>query len=173
MGFPVTAHFDVEEFACRSGDPYPVSEHDADTGDGRTWLETRLRPLCETLEMIRASAGGGTLTIDSGYRTLAYDDRLYRAHVAAVGDDGDVAPASRSQHPQGRAADITHVRLSPLALFRLILSLYEAGRLPHLGGVGLYPSFVHVDVRPRAGSKGGAFDGHLAIWGGSRPSNIA
>jgi hypothetical protein len=156
----VTQHFSVQEFACHDGTPYPVAEFDDE--DGRTWLESRLKPLCETLEVIREAAGYLPLTIDSGYRTLAYDDRLYQASAK----DGTVAPASMSQHPKGRAADITHATMKPVALFSLILKLYEDGKLPMLGGVGLYPSFVHVDVRPRVNN-------HLAIWGGHRPSNIA
>jgi uncharacterized protein YcbK (DUF882 family) len=168
MSLPVTAHFTIDEFACRDGSPYPVEQRDDEDPDGRTWFESRLVPLCQTLETIREAAGGAPMTIDSGYRTLAYDDRLYRKHVAAVGDDGLVASASSSQHPKGRAADVTHATLSPSALFDLILRLYEQGQLPHLGGVGRYPTFVHVDVRPRTNT-----GKHLAIWGGTRPSNVA
>lgn len=168
MSIPVTPHFGADEFACHDGSAYPIATLDEDTNDGRTWLETRLKPLCDTLEVIRDAGGGKSITIDSGYRTLAYDQRLYDKHVATAGDDGLVAKASASQHPKGRAADIRHATLGPVALFNLILSLYEAGKLPQLGGVGLYPTFVHVDMRPR--SNGGT---HLAIWGGARPSNIA
>lgn len=168
----ITPHFTAEEFACRDGTPYPVAQVDADDPHGCTWLETRLQPLCDTLEIIR-DAVGGPLIIDSGYRTLAYDDRLYKAHVAAVGDDGLVAPASRSQHPQGRAADIKAPSLTPVQLFTLILTLYNDGKLPRLGGVGLYPSFCHIDIRNRPNADGSPTGGHLAIWGGARPTNIA
>lgn len=150
MSIPVTRHFSVGEFACRDGSAYPVAELDE---DGRTWLETRLLPLCETLEAIREAAGATPLTVNSGYRSPAYNAKLSGS-------------AKDSQHPKGRAADIVHRTMRPLALFSLILALYEDGKLPHLGGVGLYPNFVHVDVRPRVG-------GHLAVWGGKRPSNIA
>jgi uncharacterized protein YcbK (DUF882 family) len=151
---PVSLHFSLEEFACHDGSAYPDE-----------WIGERLTPLCQVLEAIRGAGGNLPIRIDSGYRSIAYDDKLYQAHVARVGDDGDVAPASRSQHPQGRAADIVHPSIGPVAFFNLILKLYEDGTIPQLGGVGLYPSFVHVDVRPH--------DGHLAIWGGARPSNIA
>jgi uncharacterized protein YcbK (DUF882 family) len=162
MGMPVTQNFDLVEFECRDGSSYPVGELDDYTADGRTWLETRLRPLCETLEIVRAAAGGGTLHIDSGYRTIAYDEQLYEASAK----DGMVAPASRSQHPKGRAADVTHATLRPLDLFNLVMQLYGDGKLPRLGGCGLYRNFVHLDIRPR-------MNDHLAIWGGTRPSNIA
>lgn len=176
MGLPVTQHFDVEEFACHDGQPYPVSNVEDGSGvptgwvgaTDSTWLQTRLVPLCQTLEVVRAAAGGVAMTVDSGYRDEAYDQKIYEAHVASAGDDGLVAPASKSIHPKGGAADMKHSTISPLQLFNLVLSLFEAGRLPYLGGVGLYPSFVHIDVRPR--SRGGV---HLAIWGGTRPSNVA
>lgn len=170
MATQISDHFTVDEFACHDGTPYPASRPD-DEAKG-VWLDTRLGLLVDTLEEVRAAAGDLPLNIDSGYRTPGYDDRLYQAHLAAVGDDGDVAPASRSQHPQGRAADVKHAKLSPSGLFNLILELYADGHLPHLGGLGLYPTFVHVDVRPRPGSDGAANDGHLAIWGGTRPRNV-
>ncbi len=159
---PVTEHFSIAEFACHDSTPYPISCVDQDTNDGRTWLQTRLLPLCQTLEVVRAAAGGVGLHIDSGYRTPAYDERLYEASAK----DGSVAPAAKSQHPKGRAADVTHPTMKPLALFNLIMQAYEAGKLPQLGGVGLYPNFVHLDVRPQSPP------GHLAIWGGTRPGNV-
>jgi uncharacterized protein YcbK (DUF882 family) len=146
----ITEHFTVEEFACRDGSPYPPE-----------WIDERLKLLCEVLETVRAAAGGMPLRINSGYRTLAYDERLYEASAK----DGSVAPASRSQHPQGRAADVTHPMLKPAELFNLVLDLYGSDKLPLLGGCGLYPGFVHLDVRPRVSN-------HLAIWGGHRPSNV-
>lgn len=155
----VTEHFTAEEFACHDGTPYPISQIDTETNDGRCWWATRLWPLCETLEAIRAAVGG-PISIDSGYRTLEYDQRIYDKSAK----DGLVATPQGSQHPKGRAADIK-CALAPKALHGLILDLYRAGRLPHLGGIGLYPTFVHVDVRPS--------HGHLAQWGGDRDSNIA
>lgn len=169
MAIPITEHFSLEEFACHDGTPYPVDQVDDEDPQGRTWRETRLMPLCETLEAIRAAAGGDPLIIDSGYRTLEYDERLYEADRGA----GNVAPPQGSQHPKGRAADIRHPTLSPVGLRNLIGRLYADGQLPHLGGLGLYPTFVHADIAPRAGSSGGANDGHLRQWGGTRLSNIA
>ena len=156
----VTAHFAVADFACKSGDPYPV---DAVCGDdGRSWLEARLRPLCETLEVIREAAGGGAIYVDSGYRTVSYDQRLYDKSAK----DGSVADPQTSQHPRGRAADIRHESLNPRALHSLIGQLIVAGKLPRIGGFACYPRFVHIDVRPRPQS------GHVAQWNGMRISNI-
>lgn len=174
----VTQHFTIEEFACHDGTPYPIGTTDDEDPAGRTWLGARLLPLCQTLEVIRAEGGGASIAIDSGYRTEAYDARLYNAHMAALAaaglpNDHKVAEPTSSEHPRGRASDIRHATLSPVALFNLILSLYESGKLPHLGGIGLYPNFVHVDVRKRPGSGDAPTSGHLAIWGGSRPTNVA
>lgn len=165
----ITDHFSSSEFACHNGTPYPLDEIDTEDRAGRTWRETRLQPLCEMLEIIREAAGGEPIHIDSGYRTLAYDQRLYDADAGA----GNLATPQGSQHPKGRAADITHPTLSPARLRGLIGDLFRQGKLPQLGGVGYYASFVHVDVRHRPGSLGGANDGHLSQWSGSRRSNIA
>lgn len=161
---PVTPHFSVEEFACKDGTAYPVDRVDDEDPQHRTWLVTRLTPLCETLEAIRGGLGGSPLHIDSGYRTLAYDQKLYDADRASGGHL--VAKPQGSQHPKGRAADVRSGSLLPVQLRDLILGLYKGGKLPHLGGLGLYPTFVHVDVRPRFPVT------HLAQWGGSRLSNV-
>lgn len=133
----VTPHFSTAEFACRDGTPYPEE-----------WIEERLRPLCETLEVVRDAAGGRAIRVTSGFRSLEYN--------RSIGSN------DTSQHPQGRAADIQHPVLTAGALHTLILKLYKAGKLPRLGGLGFYPTFCHLDVRERPA------DGHLAQWLGTR-----
>src|SRR5690349_14657410 len=96
---PVTEHFTIAEFACHDGTPYPIGCVDDEDTQGRTWLQTRLLPLCTMLEKIRSETSGQPIHIDSGYRTPKYDERLYEASAK----DGSVAPASKSQHPKGRA----------------------------------------------------------------------
>ncbi len=166
----ISPHFYLEEFSCNDGTPYPVDQLDEDH-PGQDWGEARLGLLVDTLEVIR-EALGKPLRVLSGYRTLAYDTRLWERSQAQGGGANDKAPPAASQHPKGRAADICTGSLTAAQLRDLIGALYRAGRLPHLGGLGVYPSFVHVDVRPRKGSTGGARDGHLAQWGGSRLSNV-
>lgn len=59
----------------------------------------------------------------------------------------------------GEAADIKVKGMAADKVHTLVLALYQEGRLPHLGGLGAYPTFTHVDVR----------DGdRLARWTGSR-----
>ena len=110
------------------------------------WVEPRLRLLADTLEAIRAELGRPVAVL-SGYRSPAYNDR--------------VGGVTRSQHMEGRAADIKADGVSPRIVHALVLRLYADGKLPHLGGLGEYPGFTHIDVRPREG-------GVLARWAGTR-----
>jgi hypothetical protein len=150
---PVTAHFSVDEFACHDGTPYPIGALDELTG--RTWFETRLLPLCETLEVIRAFYGC-PVHIDSGYRTPGYNAGLKGA-------------ATDSQHKKGRASDIVIIGLTrtPGDIHRDLLELYRQGKLQHLGGLGVYETFNHIDVRPRPADD----PTHVAQWHGERKSN--
>lgn len=134
MGTAITAHFDVEEFACHDGTPFPEE-----------WIDERLKELCAVLEALRARLGGRPIRIISGYRSPA--------HNAAVGG------AKASQHMQGRAADFEVEGLAPSDAHAALLELLHAGAV-EFGGIGLYPAWVHVDVRPTSG--------HLAQWTGAK-----
>lgn len=132
---PVTEHFALEEFASHDLVCYPPE-----------WISERLLPLCTVLERIRAELGGLPVHILSGYRSAA--------HNQAVGG------VPHSQHLQGRAADIVVDGVEPVVVHAHVGQLFNAGQI-EIGGLGLYPSFVHVDIRPRPA------DGHLAQWTGS------
>lgn len=95
--------------------------------DGSDALDIDLA-LVELLELIRAHFGGKPITVVSGYRT--------RAHNTRVGG------ASNSQHLYGRAADIKIKGVEPKEIF-------DALNRFHRGGLGVYDSWVHVDVRPQ------------------------
>jgi hypothetical protein len=183
---PITEHFTIAEWACHDGTPFPIGTIDEEDPAGRTWMQTRLLPQALMLEVIRQAAidqygltpAEAAIIIISGFRTISHDQAIYDAHIAALAakglpNDHLVAEPTSSEHPRGRAADVRHVKLPPHVLFNLVIQLFQAGKLPQLGGIGLYPDFVHLDVRKRQGSTGGANDGHLAIWGASRPSNVA
>ena len=68
------------------------------------------------------------MTINSGYRTPAYNKK--------VGGD------SFSQHLYGMAADIRVNGYTPEQVAAYVETL-----LPNTGGIGVYQSFIHVDVR--------------------------
>ena len=162
----LTEHFTSEEWEGSDG-PYPLDEIDAEDPAGRTWRETRLMPLAETMEAIRAKTGAALIiTPSGGYRSEKHQQRIVDSHPEDR-DAGLVAGATTSQHPKGRAADAYSSKWSAPQLHAIILGMFHAGELPHLGGLGLYPKFVHIDVRPRPSS------GHLAQWGGSRTGNVA
>jgi uncharacterized protein YcbK (DUF882 family) len=147
----ITPHFSYEEAGCHDGTSYPID-----------WVNDKLFALDTMLEKIRVRAGNLPITIDSCYRTIAYDTKIYESEKV---HSGLVAPPTSSQHPKGRAADIRHETMSSLNLFNLIMEMYQNNELPELGGIGLYLSFVHVDIRPR-------INNHLTVWGGSRPDNV-
>lgn len=72
---------------------------------------------------------GKAVVINSAYRTPAYNKKV-----------GGVA---QSQHCYGTAADIKISGVTPAALYAWI----DANVLKNTGGLGLYSTFVHVDVR--------------------------
>lgn len=85
--------------------------------------------LVEVLEAIRTHFGAA-VTVTSGYRTVSYNRTVSGSSAA-------------SQHCNGLAADIQVAGVSPAAV-----ADYAGQLLPGTGGIGLYGSFVHIDVRP-------------------------
>lgn len=131
----ISEHFDLDEFACPDGVVYPEE-----------WVHTRLPPLLRVLETIRHAIGDRRTTVLCGYRTIAYNQRLRERGLN--GERHTTGVALHSQHCEGRAADIQVFGVTTHVLHSLILELHEAGKLPDLGGVGLYEKlgFVHVDT---------------------------
>lgn len=71
---------------------------------------------------------GKALVINSGYRTPQYNAK--------------VGGAAQSQHCYGTAADIAIKGVSPATV-----AAYARRLMPDWGGVGIYDSFTHIDVR--------------------------
>lgn len=153
MSMPITQHFTLDEMKCHSGEPYPVDEIDEDDPEKRSWYFSRLLPLCNALEAIRAACGGLPMTILSGYRTESYNDGLRNSDGSGTG------VSKNSMHIQGKAADITIEDLTPLEVHTAILALVSQGKLT-IGGLGIYARWVHVDIRQQVPA------GHLARWNG-------
>lgn len=129
-------YFSAHEFDCHDGSEYPSEHHD------------RLQLLVTTLDAIRAK-WGGPIKVVSGYRTPEYNRK--------------VGGAKASQHVEGRAADIKPIGGGPNAVAQLgalVRTMLAGDLLPHLGGLGMYPRWVHIDVRPRPAN------GHVARWDG-------
>ena len=83
--------------------------------------------LVEVLQKIRDHFGKA-VTINSGYRTPAHNKKV----------DG----AAYSQHLYGTAADITVKGVKPRDV-----AAYAEKLLPNTGGIGIYGTFTHIDVR--------------------------
>jgi uncharacterized protein YcbK (DUF882 family) len=110
------------------------------------------------LEVLR-DAWASPIGVTCWYRTPAYNQALINAAIAAGRQPG---AAKNSQHMTASAADIHPIHLSDIPRMRkLIQDMIAAGRLPALGGWGVYPQWLHVDVRPKPPS------GHVAFWLGA------
>ena len=83
--------------------------------------------LVDILQAIR-NHYGKAVHINSAYRTPAYNKK--------------VGGATYSQHLYGTAADIRINGVKPKDLAAYIETL-----MPNYGGIGIYPTFVHVDIR--------------------------
>lgn len=88
--------------------------------------------LIDLLETIRDKAGEKPVTILSGHRCETHNKK--------------VGGARNSQHLLGKAADIHIKGMTPIQVHSLVDHLHDEG-LAHVGGLGLYQSFVHVDIR--------------------------
>ena len=115
----LTNNFSLREFASKDGSETPESVMD------------NIRMLAGNLQVLRDEIGK-PIIINSGYRSEAHNKRV-----------GGVA---NSQHRFGRAADIRVNGMSPKQVYDTILRLMGEGKM-HNGGVGLYNTFTHYDVR--------------------------
>ena len=111
--------FSLWEFDCRDGTPIPDE-----------YMEN-VKKLAENLQVIRNKINQPMIII-SGYRSPAYNKKI----------DG----AKRSQHMLAKAADIVVSGMDTRELREIIIDLIKKGEI-HPGGVGLYSTFVHYDIR--------------------------
>lgn len=119
---PTSAHFKLSEFKCKDGTAVPAKYY------------ANCQRLMNLLEEIRTACGNRAITVNSGYRTPTYNEKV----------DG----AKQSQHLYAAAADIKVSGMSASEVYRLCDRL-----VGNRGGVGKYSTFTHVDVR-----------GHKARW---------
>jgi uncharacterized protein YcbK (DUF882 family) len=117
----LTKNFHLKEFKCRDGSHVPDE-----------YMEN-VKLLCENLQVLRDVIDAPVRVI-SGYRTPAYNKKINGA--------------KKSQHMVAKAADIRVSGMSPRKVKAIIVGLIKKGEM-HSGGVGLYKTFVHYDVRGR------------------------
>jgi len=121
----LSTHFVVEEFDCKDGSKVMARDYNG------------LALLCKTyLEPLRAKFG--IVTVHSGYRTIAYNRRIGGAsksfHIYTIHDGND------------QAADVSCVKGTP-AQWHATLNWLRNNKMGGKGGLGLYSSFCHVDLR--------------------------
>lgn len=115
-------HLSWEELACKDGTPYPKEFID----DGRVF------ELAQVFEEIRSLCGDKPITVLSAYRTSDWNRKI--------------GGAKHSQHVVGRALDLKPPKgLTVREFYNLI---YANHREFGIFGIGLYRTFVHVDIRP-------------------------
>lgn len=70
-----------------------------------------------------------------------------------------VGGSPTSKHLTGRAMDFQVTAMSVFCAYAKIVTAWELGKLPELGGIGLYvkKNFIHIDTFRAA-------DGHLRKW---------
>ncbi|MCK0199251.1 YcbK family protein [Ornithobacterium rhinotracheale] len=111
--------FDLSEFACHDGSTTPA------------FALKNLRELAQNLQVLRNYLGK-PIMVNSGYRSVAHNRKI----------GGKV----NSQHLQGKAADIRVEGVNPAELAQVIEKLIASGQMKQ-GGLGIYPTFVHYDIR--------------------------
>lgn len=115
----LSKNFHISEFACKDGTKVPSEYYD------------NVARLANSLQALRDYLSA-PVRINSSYRHEDYNK--------AVGG------SKNSQHLYARAADITVDGYTPDQVAEAIETLIEE-RLMHNGGLGLYNSFTHYDVR--------------------------
>lgn len=119
MNMKLTENFNLEEFHCKDGTSVPPE------------LIENVIELANNLQVLRNYIKMPVM-INSAYRTKEYNEK-----IGGVKD---------SQHLLAKAADIVTKNLTARQLSRIIEQLIEAGKMKE-GGVGVYPGFVHYDIR--------------------------
>lgn len=105
-------------------DNFKVKEFACNDGSDTVMISDDLVSL---LQKIRDHFGVA-VTINSGYRTSTYNKK--------------VGGTTNSQHVKGTAADIVAKGVDPLTVAQ-----YAEYLMPNSGGIGVYQTFTHVDVR--------------------------
>jgi uncharacterized protein YcbK (DUF882 family) len=117
----LSKNFNLIEFACKDGTPYP-----------QEWIDSRLKFLLRNLQKIRDEFKS-PISIVSAYRTPAHNKK--------------VGGAKNSFHVQGMAVDLVPLRDTVQNLHKTILSLVKEGKISD-GGIAVSKSFVHYDLGP-------------------------
>jgi len=121
----MTKNFKLKEFKCKGN---------IKGCDCQMPLEVyeNIIKLSSQLQFLRDYTGR-PITVNSGYRCPEYNAKISGS-------------SKKSQHMLGKAADITIQSLKPAEVFMIIEDLIDMGHMLQ-GGLGLYDTFVHYDIR--------------------------
>tara|TARA_Y100001963_G_C6748068_1_gene432629 strand:- start:1216 stop:1614 length:399 start_codon:yes stop_codon:yes gene_type:complete len=114
-------NFILSEFKCKDGSDVPDSMLD------------NVKLLAKNLQVLRDEIGK-PIRVISGYRSPKYNRKI--------------GGARKSQHMTAKAADIKIKGMTPAEVKRTIVRLIKEGKMMS-GGIGLYRTFTHYDVRGR------------------------
>jgi uncharacterized protein YcbK (DUF882 family) len=117
----LTTNFAISEFACKTKPPTPVPEQ----------FICNVQKVAAQLQILRDHIGQA-IHITSAYRTPAYNK--------------SVGGSPKSQHLTASAADIWVKGMTPVQLAAVVERLIAEKKLT-FGGIGIYKTFVHVDIR--------------------------
>jgi uncharacterized protein YcbK (DUF882 family) len=115
----ITNNFSLQEFNSKCGREIPNN------------VLPNIIQLAKNLQVLRDSLGK-TISITSGYRSPQHNKKI--------------GGAKDSQHVKGMAADIKVTGMTPKEVALVIEGLIEQGKIKQ-GGIGIYPSWVHYDIR--------------------------
>lgn len=118
-GKQLTKNFKLSEFNCKDGTPVPDE------------LMSNVKKLAENLQVLRDTVKT-VIKINSSYRTKSHNDK--------------VGGKTTSQHLTAKAADIVVHGLTPSEVKLKIEKLIKEKKMKQ-GGIGVYKSFVHYDIR--------------------------
>lgn len=118
----ITKNFKRSEFDCNDAKKTKVPDN----------YLGNLRVLCDNLEILRSHFGNVPIYINSGYRTYEHNQK--------------VGGKEESYHLSAQAADIRVKGKTPKEVYNALLKLMNENKI-RKGGLGLYGTFVHYDVR--------------------------
>ena len=114
----LTCNFDLKEFECKCGCKMP------------DFVKKNVEKLAENLQILRDVAG--RLDLTNAYRCKEHN--------------ADVGGATNSQHLKGKAADVKSKTIKPKDMAQIVADLMKNESF-ELGGIGIYNTFTHVDIR--------------------------
>ena len=120
----LSKNFSLSEFKCKG--------KDCNCGEMPNDVLDNIKIVAEMLQIVRNRLNKA-ITINSGYRCEYHNDVVVKG-------------SKNSQHKLGKASDIVVDGMSPNKVFSILNKMMLDEEIK-LGGLGLYNTFVHFDIR--------------------------